>query len=190
LYQKNQSSFLGIMGDIMGEIKIASSSPNSAFVPNKMTGQAKQVDLDFCAQQVERAGRFLEAGNIDGAEAALRQGLERMPENPECLAYLAVCLAAGKRKFVTAEKLVKNIIKNNPYDPTAWYALGRINLLGGRRQQAFKNFEQAKRVAHDDRDLEVAVEKMDPRKGSVIGFLPRNHFLNIWLGRIRAQFSN
>jgi len=173
----------------MSEIEIATDASTPEFVPNKMTGQVQEVDLDFCAQQVARAGRFLETGKISAAEAALRQGLERVPEHPECLAYLAVCLAAGKRKYVTAEKLVKNIIKNNPYDPTAWYALGRINLLGGRREQAFKNFEKATRVSRDDVQVELAVEKMDPRQSSVLKFLPRNHFLNIMLGRMRAQFT-
>ena len=174
----------------MAEINIAPDASTPEFVPNKMTGQVNEVDMDYCAQQVVRAGRFLEKGKIDSAEAALRQGLERVPEHPECLAYLAVCLAAGKRKYITAEKLVKNIIKKNPYDPTAWYALGRINLLGGRREQAFKNFKRATQVSRDDVHVELAVEQMDPRQGSVINFLPRDHFLNIWLGRLRKQFAS
>ena len=145
--------------------------------------------MDFCADRVRRAGKLLEKGNIKAAETVLQQGLTRVPEHAECVAYLAVCLAAGQRKYVTAEKLVKNIIKNHPYDPTAWYALGRINLLGGRREQAFKNFEMAVRVSCDDVQMEIIVEKMDPRRDPVLVFLPRDHFLNIMLGRWRSKFG-
>lgn len=177
-------------GEIMAEVKNLTVATKRTFEPSKMTGQASGLDLDFCAQMVRKAGRYLEEGKIGAAEGCLRRGLERVPGHSECTAYRAVCLAAGMRKYVTAEKLVMDIIETNPYDPTAWYALGRINLLGGRREQAFKNFEEAKRVSCDDEDIETIVEKMDPRRGPVLGFLPRNNLLNIWLGKIRAQITN
>jgi len=171
----------------MAEVDVTSAGPMQETATTKLADKASELDVDYCAQQVLRAGRFLEVGKIDAAEKCLRLGLERVPDHPECLAYLAVCLAAGKRKYVTAEKLVKNIIKNNPYDPTAWYALGRINLLGGRREQAFKNFERATRVSRDDVAIEIIVEQMDPRREPVLVFLSRNNFLNIMLGRLRSK---
>lgn len=173
----------------MANVDFAGYAQNTEYEPSKLANQPSEVDADYCAKQVRRAGKLLEKGNIAAAESVLRQGLERVPEHPECVAYLAVCLAAGQRKYVTAEKLVKNIIKNQPYDPTAWYALGRINLLGGRREQAFKNFDRAVKVSCADAKIEMAVEEMDPRRDPVLIFLPRDHFLNIMLGRMRSKLG-
>lgn len=173
----------------MSEGRTTLTATNRAFAPSRLGKRASEADTDFCAQQVERAGRFLKQGRVDSAEAALRQGLERVPDHAECTAYLAVCLAAGQRKFVTAEKLVRNIISNNPYDPTAWYALGRVNLLGGRREQAFQNFRKARLVSRDDAQVAAIVAEMDPRRGPVLPFLSRDHFLNIILGRLRAKLG-
>lgn len=173
----------------MAGIKSQIFDTNSEFAPTGLAAKASEVDMEFCAQLIQRAGRFLEEGDVEAAEASLRRGLERVPEHQECVAYMAVCLAAGKRKYVTAEKLVTNIINKNPYDPTAWYALGRVNLLGGRREQAFKNFEKAKRVSRGDRKIEVIVDDMDPRREPVMSFLPRNHIVNIWFGRLRSKLN-
>ncbi len=173
----------------MAETNAPIYQANSEFAPTTSASKASGTDLEYCARLIRRAGRFLEAGDVESAEASLRQGLERVPGHPECVAYLAVCLAAGKRKYVTAEKLVTNIINKNPGDPTAWYALGRVNLLGGRRDQAFKNFEKAKRVSRGDQNIKVIVDEMDPRREPVMSFLPRNNFVNILLGRLRAKLN-
>ena len=175
-------------GENMDDMENNTTVTNVETVPLEPSHQPSELDLEYCAHLVVRAGRFLEMGDIAAAEKCLQQGLERVPEQPACVAYMAVCLAAGKRKFVTAEKLVKNIIRNNPHDPTAWYALGRINLLGGRREQAFRNFEKAKRFSKDDGAIEDSVNQMDPRRDPVLRFLPRNSFLNVVLGRIRSKF--
>lgn len=173
----------------MAAFNTTNTATNREFAPSSVLNQATELDLEYCSQMVLLAGRYLEKGKIEAAEASLRRGLARVPDNPECTAHLAVCLAAGKRKYVTAEKLIKNILENNPYDPTAWYALGRINLLGGRRKLAFQNFEEAKRISCADAEIETKVDELDPRRGPVLKILPRNHFLNVWLGMLRAQFS-
>lgn len=173
----------------MSENEVDTAATRDQFSPARITNRASGTDLDYCARQVGRAGKYLESGNFEHAEACLRSGLARVPEHPECTAYLGVCLAAGQRKYVTAEKLIKNILDANPYDSTAWYALGRINLLGGRREQAFANFARAKSVSRQDTHVQVLVEQMDPRRPPVLGFLPRDHFLNILLGRLRARLT-
>ena len=174
----------------MKDMDVGRTATSRQFAPSKIANKPSDYDHDYADEQVRRAGRYLEAGRIDLAEACLRSGLERAPDHAECTAYLGVCLAAGQRKYVTAEKLVKNILASNPYDPTAWYALGRINLLGGRREQAFRNFAKAKQVSRDDAGVEKMVDQMDPRRPPVLTFLPRNNPLNVWLGRLRSHFSS
>jgi tetratricopeptide (TPR) repeat protein len=173
----------------MSDLEIRTTATSREFAPSRITNRASGPDLDYCAEQVLRAGRYLEAGKFEHAEACLRAGLGRVPDHPECTAYLGVCLAAGQRKYVTAEKLIKGILESRPYDPTAWYALGRINLLGGRREQAFANFAKARRVSRDDAHVEQLVDELDPRRPPVLGFLSRDHVLNRLLGRLRARLS-
>jgi len=144
---------------------------------------------DFAMSRVRQAGRELETGHIGAAERLLREGLAKAPEHPECRAYLAICLAAGKRKYVTAERIARNLLQRNAYDPTAYYALGRINLLGGRRSVAFGHFARARALAVGDKDMLAEVARMDPRRPPVLRFLPRDHALNILFGRLRSALK-
>ena len=148
----------------------------------------REVDSEFAAEMVRRAKRLIEEGRHKDAELYLRQALERVPDHKECQAYIAVCLA-GKRKFVSAEKLAKNVIRNNPFDAIAYYALGRVNLIGSRRGSAFRNLKKAHNLASGDREMEGAVKELDPRRPPVIRWLPRNHFLNITFGKWRAAMN-
>lgn len=171
-----------------------SDSKNSLITPGKpihgnMTySTSREVDLEFAAEMVRRAKRLIEEGRHKDGEIYLRQALERVPDHKECQAYIAVCLA-GKRKFVSAEKLAKNVIRNNPFDAVAYYALGRVNLIGSRRGSAFHNLEKARTLATGDREMEGEVKKLDPRRPPVIRWLPRNNFLNIMFGKWRAAMN-
>ena len=171
-----------------------SDSKNSLLTPGeKIHGEmtystTREVDAEFATEMVRRAKRLIEEDRHRDAEIYLRQALERVPDHKECQAYIAVCLA-GKRKFVSAEKLAKNVVRNNPFDAISYYALGRVNLLGARRGSAFRNLERARNLATGDQEMEGAVEDLDPRRPPVIPWLPRNNFLNIMFGKWRAALN-
>jgi len=148
-----------------------------------------EADQEFAQDMARRAGQMIEDGRHKAAEDLLHQALERVPDHQDCLTHMAVCLAAGQRKFVSAEKLAKNIIRKNPYDARGYYALGRVNLIGSRRGSAFRNLDKAKDLAAGDRKIEGTLANLDPRKPPVIPWLPRNNFLNIMLGRWRASMQ-
>ena len=171
-----------------------SDSKNSLLTPGqKIHGQmtystTKEVDAEFASEMIRRARRLIEADRFGEAERLLRQALERIPDHKECQAHIAVCLA-GKRKFVSAEKLAKNVIRNNPFEAISYYALGRVNLLGSRRGSAFRNLQKARTLAIGDQEMEGAVDDLDPRRPPVVPWLPRNHFLNILFGKWRAAMN-
>jgi tetratricopeptide (TPR) repeat protein len=171
-----------------------SESKNSLLTPGKkVSGEmtystAQEVDAEFAAEMIRRAKRLIESERFNEAERLLRQALERVPDHKECQAHMAVCLA-GKRKFVSAEKLAKNVIRHNPYEGIAYYALGRVNLLGSRRGSAFRNLKKARHLAIGDQELEGAVDDLDPRRPPVVPWLPRNNFLNVLLGKWRAALD-
>lgn len=150
---------------------------------------AVEADQAFANDAARRGARMIEEGRYKEAEEILRQGIERCPGHQDCLASLAVCLAGGRRKFVSAEKIAKSMIRTNPYDARGYYALGRVNLIGSRRGSAFRNLEKARGLADGDRRLEGTLQNLDPRRPPVIRWLPRDNFLNVWLGRWRASLA-
>ncbi len=169
-------------------------SKNNILVPGKkIHGQmtystTREVDTEFAAEMVRRSKRLIENDQYTEAEKLLRQALERIPDHKECQAHIAVCMA-GKRKFVSAEKLAKNVVRNNPFEAIAYYALGRVNLLGSRRGSAFMNLQRARRLATGDQEMEGAVDELDPRRPPVVRWLPRNNFLNVLFGKWRAAMN-
>jgi len=120
------------------------------------------------------------------AEAGLQRGMSLMPSDSQVMAALAICLAAGRHKFITAEKLARQALQISPYEPWGIYALGRVYLLGGRRYQAFRSFYKALKMAPDDARLEAAVAGLDRRRPPVITELSREHPVNVVLGKIRS----
>lgn len=131
-----------------------------------------------------RAGKQLEEGNVRDAELTLRLALAKAPADPLCRSLLAVCLATERGKLVTAEKLARGVLAAEPNDPVARYALGRVLMQKGDRAQAFREFARAKALAGGDPGLRTAVERQDPRRTSVFPHLPRDHTLNILVGRL------
>lgn len=141
---------------------------------------------DFAASMVQEAGQYLESGDIRAAEKCLRMGLQKAPQHPQCLAYLAVCAAAGQHNLETAETLARKLTKDYPREAAAFYALGRVVLLAGNREAAFQHFQKARRLAGDDVLLQGQLKRIEPRRPAVLPFLSRDNPLNVALGRLRA----
>jgi hypothetical protein len=61
-------------------------------------------------------------------------------------------------------------------------------MTGGNRRRAFRHFRKASQLTGTNWNLQEFLDEVDPRGAPVIGFLPRNNFLNVFLGRIRKFF--
>ena len=141
------------------------------------------------AELLRLAATELASGHVDQAEAYLQQGLERLPEDHRCQAYLAVCHATRDPGSGAAERVAKEIVARHAEDPVALFALGQIYLLASRRREAFRLFEQARELSSRERSLRSQLQRVDPRKAPVFPSLSRNHPLNVLAGRLRALFS-
>ncbi len=131
-----------------------------------------------------RAGRQLEEGKVREAELTLRMALAKAPTDPRCRSLLAICLATGRGKLQTAEKLARGVVEQDAGDPVAQYALGRVLIETGDRRQAFRCFARARALAGADKALKASVARQDPRRAKVFRSLPRDHALNVFFGRL------
>jgi Flp pilus assembly protein TadD len=162
-------------------------TPVSRWSPEKVDTPSDYRDSADREQVREwglRAGRQLEDGKIREAEITLRLALGKMPSDPRCRSLLAVCLATGRGKLVTAERLARGVVEQDAGDPVAQYALGRVLIETGDRRQAFRCFARARSLAGTDKVLKASVARQDPRRAKMFPALARNHALNVFFGRL------
>ena len=100
--------------------------------PRKWTWSSRRK---WCA----RAKRLIEEGRHKDAESCICGRLWNGSPTTRNARPTSRSAWRGKRKFVSAEKLAKNVIRNNPFDAIAYYALGRVNL---HRQPSGSAFQQ------------------------------------------------
>lgn len=161
-------------------------SPDQAEVPSDYRESA---DREQVREWGLRAGRQLEEGKFREAELTLRMALAKLPTDPRCRSLLAICLATGRGKLATAEKLARGVVAQDAGDPVAHYALGRVLIETGDRRQAFRCFARARSLAGTDKALKATLARQDPRRAKVFPQLPRDHALNVFFGRLLRGFG-
>jgi tetratricopeptide (TPR) repeat protein len=135
--------------------------------------------------RLQRANELLEKGDYGRAETILRQLVAESPEEPEYLTSLALCLALGPGKFVTAEKLAQRAKRLAPHRGCGWFALGYINLLGSRLEKGYLYLNEGRRRAPRDPRLDYGLEIWHLRRPPVISDLGHEHLVNRVLGLLR-----
>jgi len=105
----------------------------------------------------------LEKRGYEKASEYLAEALALVPEHPGCLAALALCLAEGQHKYLTAEKLARRAVCLAPRSAHGYHAIGRIYTYGGKLAQARDNLRRAQLLSPNDLrikyDLEVLKHK-------------------------------
>jgi predicted Zn-dependent protease len=144
-------------------------------------GQLLQVGEDNPAAangRLRQANRLLEEQEYDRAEPILTRLVKECPHDPEPLASLAVCVAAGRGQLATAARLAKRARSLAPQRGCGWFALGYVNLLGSRLQEGYRLLEEGRRRDPHDPRLRWGLEAWEERRPGPIADLARSHPLN------------
>jgi predicted Zn-dependent protease len=127
---------------------------------------------------LREANRLLEQQEYDAAERILIRLAKDHPRDPEPLASLAICVAAGRGQFVKAEKLALRARALAPRRACGWFALGYVNLLGSRLEKGYRFLEEGRRRDPADPRLNWGLEAYEERRPGAIADLPRTNPLN------------
>ena len=99
------------------------------------------------------------------------------------LSYLGLATAHAKRKFSDAEHLCRRSIEAEYHRPEHYYNLAEVFLIAGRKSDAIKAYNQALSWNPNFEPALDSLRKLGVRRQPVLGSLPRNHPLNIFLGK-------
>lgn len=131
--------------------------------------------------RLREANRLLEEQQYDLAETILTRLVKENPRDPEPLASLAVCVAAGRGQLVTAAKLAERARRLAPRRGCGWFALGYVNLLGSRLAEGYRLLEEGRRRDPQDPRLQWGLEAWESRRPGAIADLARDHPFNRFL---------
>lgn len=102
-------------------------------------------------------------------------------------AYLGYGIAKTQRQVDEGLKLCRRAVEQDLYQPESYYFLARTCLLGGDRREASIVVDRGLRVDSTHAGLAALRAELGQRRQPVLGFLPRRHPVNRWLGLIRHR---
>jgi Flp pilus assembly protein TadD len=137
-----------------------------------------------------KATGSIKRGNFLNAKQYLEEAVKIAPDNPAYLSMLGLC-EAKEGDISRGKSLCSRAANIAPDEPMPYVNLGKILLMEkGRRKEARDVLLKAYRI--DRRNLEVAMElsRMGIRRAPVLSFLPRQHRLNVIMGKLRHYLLN
>ena len=102
-------------------------------------------------------------------------------------AYLGFGIAEYQGKREQGLQLCRRAVEMEFYQPESYYFLARAHLLLNDRRSAVDVVDRGLQIDATSDDLKRLKLQLGQRKAPVFRFLPRGHFINRWLGRLRHR---
>jgi len=147
------------------------------------------------AEEFFRQGKSLLAvGRHEEALAAFLGALHQQRtgsdhDEARYLSYYGLSLALARVDWHESLRLCREAVAIEDYRADLWWNLGRVALIVGHRAEAYRAFRRGLRLDPAHRGLREDLRKMGVRRQPVLTFVPRDHGLNIFLGKLRAMAS-
>ncbi|GAB4225050.1 MAG: hypothetical protein Kow0062_27370 [Acidobacteriota bacterium] len=142
------------------------------------------------ARQAFRLGGHQEALAL--AEAAYRM-IQEIPGAPPQAAlvtswygFLLGTVGGRPREGL---RLCRQAAQQAFWEPRVYEHVARLELLAGSRRAALEAIHRGLQLAERDRELRSLRDSLGHRRPPPIGFLGRQHPLNVWLGRVRHRLT-
>jgi len=133
-----------------------------------------------------RAELLIRKGEYARATILLNEAIKIAPSNATYLSHLGLCIGM-QGNLPVGEGMCRKAINMEPFEPIHFVNLGRVLLEQGRRKEAREAFTRAYALDNTNAPAALELSRMGIRRRPVLPFLPRNHPLNVRLGKLRHR---
>lgn len=148
------------------------------------------MDAMFTAEEQFRRGRVLLCeGRDPEAFECFRAAYQIDRANPRYRSFFGLGLAVVERRFDKALELCRSAAKEEFFNPDLYHNLARVHMAFSFKSEAIRYLRRGLMIDPANIALAEDLERLGRRRSPVLQFLPRNHPLNRWLGRLRARFA-
>ena len=106
--------------------------------------------------------------------------------SPVASSYLAYCLAKQNGTYRDAIAMCMEALRVEPRAPEIFLNLGKIYILSGQKRSALRSFQLGLRYGRNP-EISNELKWLGQRKNPPFSFLPRNHVLNKFTGKILSR---
>src|SRR5690242_18201377 len=117
----------------------------------------------------------------------LQRAFECDKHNPYYISFLGLSIARAEQKWDHAMELCETAVKLKRTEIQFHMNLIEVYALAGWREKALHRLDAALRIFGNDARLKRARSKVTERRGPVLPFFGRSHFLNRKLGKWRHR---
>ena len=136
-----------------------------------------------------QAIEFISRNNHGEAMKRLEVALQISPHNAEYLSYYGLCVALDREDYQSAVKLCERAVQYDRTSPVARVNLGKVYRMNGMTAAAYDEFIGAWKADRSHPAPAAELSRMGIRRPPVLPFLERSHWLNVFLGRMRAKMT-
>ena len=133
-----------------------------------------------------RALEMLNRNKVSVARKELERALQICPQQPSYLSLYGLCVAVESEDYESARRICEKAVRMSPSDPLNRVNLGKVFRLEGNAGAAYGEFLAAWKLDRMHPAPASELSRMGIRRPPVLRFLPRSHWLNIRLGKLRA----
>lgn len=125
---------------------------------------------------------------MEAAMSDLQRALKLEPQNALYLSYYGVCLAHRDR-VDEAMATCKRALRDQPHNTELRVNLGKVYRVAGETARAHRAFLQAWQSDRGHPGPATELARMGVRRPPVLTFLPRSHWCNRSLGKLRLRLQ-
>jgi tetratricopeptide (TPR) repeat protein len=167
-------------------------SPDTISTIGASAGQtpASPDDIVTNAEAEKEFSRGLKAMQEGNSIAALTffEKAAGLVTTPVYSSYLGFCIAKERGQVQKGSQLCREAMGKEPENPLHYLNLGKIYLTMGNKQEAIRIFRDG--LARGlNQEISGLLNEVGTRKQPVFSFLPRNHPINKYLGKLLCKLG-
>jgi len=142
---------------------------------------AAEANFNMAMEQLHRL-------QIRGALESMQAAIRLAPDNARYISFYGLCLAQSGRPDDGVETC-RRAVAMRPEDALVRVNLGRVHKLIGDKSAAHRTFLEAWQADKCAPGPASELARMGVRRPPVLRFLPRSHWCNVSLGRMRYRLE-
>jgi predicted Zn-dependent protease len=143
--------------------------------------------ISTAEEHYDRGVAALDSEHFDVALEHFRAAQRMEPTSARYRSFYGLCLAVAERRFDQALEMCRLAAKEEFFNPVLYRNLARVHLAFGFKAEGIRYLRRGLMIDPENDEIITDLVELGVRRRPPLGFLPRGHMVNRWLGIFRGR---